>query len=150
MTLNPEQNPFRQLAISLTRKTGTSINKLETISKVERDTEAFKNGKLSLFENIKPIINKHKKPVLMIVDQLEELFTLSNVKEDAALQKSFLAQLTKSVEYIEKDSEFKGLFKLLIVIRSDFISHALNQVEFGKAISGIWNCTYSNEPRRLA
>ena len=64
--------------------------------------------------------------LLLIIDQFEELFTLTDSKD---LQHNFLDHLVEVTQ--------KGLkrFKLLLTMRSDFVSHSLGHSKFGQELS---------------
>ena len=125
-SFKPRKDPFYQVAASVVHSLEDGLTELDALKQIEKCAKDLKNGELSLFRIIERIIAKHNKPVLLIVDQFEELFTLS---PDKNLQGAFLKQL---LEASQKDLK---QFRLLLTMRSDFMSHALDHVEFGQALS---------------
>ena len=124
-SFKPRTDPFYQLATSVVHYLDDGFTELEALKQIEKCAKDLKDGELRLFRIIERIITKHNKPVLLIVDQFEELFTLN---PDRDLQHVFLTQL---LEVSEKDLQHR----LLLTMRSDFMSYALDHTEFGQALS---------------
>ena len=120
--LKPRKEPFNELSATLAKYTENTLS-------IKDYAEAFRREDLKLFNEIEFIITKHNKPLLLVIDQLEELFTLSNIQKDKNLQKDFLKRL---IEITQKDLKN---FRLFLTMRSDFMSHALGQPEFGQALN---------------
>ena len=124
-SFKPRKDPFYQLASSLVHSLEDGLGELDAIEKTEDCANKLREGKLKLFRIIERINTKYNKPVLLIVDQFEEIFTLN---PDKNLQHVFLAHL---LEASQKDLRYR----LLLTMRSDFMSHALDHAEFGQALS---------------
>ena len=125
-SFRPQSDPFYQLAASLVEYVeagNTTREKLQEIRGYARD---LRNNELQLSKVIENITKENNQPLVLIIDQFEEIFTLNPNKE---VQNDFLGQLTKVTK---KNTE---KFRLLLTMRSDFMSYALNHSEFGQALS---------------
>ena len=121
-SFRPQGKPFSGLASALAEHS-KSLNKAKRFVEYE---QGFKSGELRLPEVVSQIIEDHEKHFLVIIDQFEELFTLGLTKEQ---QHSFLEQIIQAVK------AGLGQFRLLLTMRSDFVSYALGHAEFGQALN---------------
>lgn len=124
----PHGEPFRKLASSFIEYLEGKLSKRERLKEVKRYAQDFKSdsNELRLVDVIEDILNEHNKSLLIIIDQFEELFTLTANKD---LQHKFLGHLVEAAQ-----KELPN-FKLLLTMRSDFISHSLGHAEFGQELS---------------
>ena len=124
----PHGEPFQKLATLLVDYLEEGLSEREKIKEVKDYVKDFQNddNKFQLVDVIDKILSKHNKSLLLIIDQFEELFTLTEGKD---LQHRFLDHLVGATQ--------KGLkrFKLLLTMRSDFVSHSLGHAEFGQELS---------------
>ncbi len=128
ISFRPHGEPFKKLAGALIDYSEGKLSEREKIKEVKHYTKDFQDdgNKLRLVDVIENILGKHDKSLLLIIDQFEELFTLTNSKD---LQHKFLGHI---VEVIQKALP---RFKLLLTMRSDFINHSLSHAEFGQELS---------------
>lgn len=118
-------DPFKELAASLVNCT-SGLNLLEKVEEISLCAESFREKPNQASRVIENIVRKEQRPLLLIVDQFEEVFTLA---EDKSLQNSFLDCI---VEIIKEE---QNQFKLILTMRSDFVSYALQHPEFSKALN---------------
>ena len=127
-SFRPHREPFKKLAGALIDYLDRDLNKREKLKEIKRYAQDFQSDKneLGIVDAIEDILDRHNQSLLLIIDQFEELFTLT---EDRSLQHKFLGHLVETTQ--------KGLprFKLLLTMRSDFISHSLGHAEFGQELS---------------
>ncbi len=128
-TFRPYKNPFKRLASALIDYLEPNLKRRERLKEIKNYAQDFQNNELRLTEVISDIVGEHSKPLLLIVDQLEELFT-SNSNESEKIANDFLDQLVEVVQ-----QENLGQFKLLLTIRSDFMKYALAYTELGEAMN---------------
>ncbi len=123
----PQYDPFYELASSLV-SFETDLTKRKRLKETKGYAEDFKNNTLDIFEVIKSIAKEKEKPLLLIADQFEELFTLNPKKN---LQHKFLDHLVT----IAKGKQRLFKFRFILTMRSDFVSRALHHTEFGKILN---------------
>ena len=125
-SFRPQGKPFKNLATALIEHLESKLSKREKLVEAKNYAKNFQKDELRVIDAIDDIVSKHNKPLMLIIDQFEELFTLTLDKD---LQHSFLEHI---VEATQKSSQH---FRLLVTLRSDFLSHALNYADFGQALS---------------
>ncbi len=120
----PKADPFYQLAYALVKH--VKDNFTDQLTEAEAIAEKLKKNELKLSRIIQSILNEKDRPLIMVIDQFEEVFTLNTDKEQ---QYNFLNQIT---QLIKEDIQ---QFRLMLTIRSDFMSYALGHDEFGKVLN---------------
>lgn len=113
--LSPGAHPFESLASTIYRVASTAPHDLEEF--IRRDAR----GLIKAVDRFVP----EGSPLLLIVDQFEELFTMT---DDDAERMHFLDTLTAAVQ------EPAGSVRVLITLRADFFDLPLQHPAFGKLL----------------
>jgi WD40 repeat protein len=125
-TLRPGRQPFEALALALSELLETpSENVLES----QALAKALQEKKLELTTLVSSILSNHpQRRLLIMVDQLEELFTInqhstisqySTTTEGSSEAANFLEVLLGAVQ------KLRGQFSLIVTLRADFIGALL-------------------------
>jgi WD40 repeat protein len=112
-TLRPGRQPFEALGLALNDLLETSSEPFES----QPFAGDLQEKKLELTGLVSTILSNHpRQRLLMVVDQLEELFTISEGDSEAA---NFLEVLLNAVQH------FQGQLSLIVTLRADFIGALL-------------------------
>ncbi len=115
----PKNNPFEELALKLLRfHTDYKIYKADLLQKL---TDSFSStDNMFVLRNELKIISEINKPIIIIIDQFEEIFT--NTRDD--VQSLFLNKLSKIFEDKNLD------VKILISLRVDFLENLFDYADY--------------------
>lgn len=118
----PGAHPFLALSAALMPVLEPDLSEVDQLIESEKLTNAFKEGSLSLHQLVERILAKHLEGarVLLIVDQFEELYTLSH---EADAERLFIDELLSTVA--TASDKRSSSFVLLLTLRADFMSQAL-------------------------
>ena len=123
----PKKAPLYQLATVLVESLELDLNEHEKLIETRNYAKGLENNEIKLSEVIENVIAKHNQQrLILIVDQFEELFTLTPSKE---LRESFLNQLA------EATSQYSEKFRVLIIIRLDFLNDVLSHKDLGQGLN---------------
>jgi tetratricopeptide (TPR) repeat protein len=116
--LVPTDQPLKALAralISLLEPAMDEVNRLAEASKL---AEHFRSGTISLYDIVERILEKHSgtNRVLIVVDQFEELYTLTS---DQEARRHFLDEL------LAASSRAGSKVNIVLTVRGDFVGKAL-------------------------
>ena len=132
VSFRPGNNPFEALARAIAplwqrRENGRRKNpQVQNRELVEREiTQAFKQNDETLSHIIKTLVQKPSTRLVLVVDQFEELYTLSPEDE----RPSFVDGLLKAVK-------LAPAFTLVLTLRADFYGYALSYRPFSDALQG--------------
>src|SRR5215208_6008436 len=118
--LTPGAHPLESLAMTLTSESESVIATSTLIDDLSRDPRS-----LPLFVK-RQLPPGNQTPVLLIIDQFEELFTLCHSQEERT---SFVENLLTAT------SESDGPLMLLITLRADFYAHCAAYVHLREALA---------------
>ena len=119
-TITPGSDPFRAVADALSTLVSQDARQL----KADELTERMMDRKDGLRTGYSNLVSDDPKPLLLVVDQFEELFTHDARDSDGASElrhsEQFIANLT--------DATLKGdgLVRIIATLRADFVGHCLN------------------------
>ncbi len=125
-------DPFQALAMALIPHYLPYENTQKQTTQQSEVAAALRDGRVPLTDYIDSV-RRHcdNKKLLLIVDQFEELFTISIDKE---VRKSFINLILHTVELISKNHNSPAC-SIIITLRSDFLSHVNDSSSFAKLIS---------------
>ena len=125
LSFRPGKNPFQSLAVVLVSALNLPSDK-RRLAELELDVNLQRDGTtLENFITYLTLLSSLSPRILLIADQFEEIYTLCT---DAEERRIFLDNLLYAVEKAP-------FFRLLITIRADFLSRALDDYEpFGRAL----------------
>lgn len=112
-SFRPQGRPFYELAKSLARL--TTSKPIEQAAETQDLIVKLEAGKIILSTLADLLPERNERQVLLVIDQFEELFTLGS---DHTQQERFLQVLLA-------DLDQPGPLTLLLVLRADFMGHAL-------------------------
>lgn len=116
MTLRPGRQPFEALSLALTDLLETHSER-EHLLESQELAKDLQQHKLELTTIISRVLSKHsQRRFLIVVDQLEELFTITEGESEAA---KFLEVLLNAVQQLQ------GQLSLIVTLRADFIGALL-------------------------
>ena len=129
-SFRPTNNPFYGLAKALLELFEPDMDTLERVSKAKQYADDFKNRAITLKDILEFKLQEipSKQRFLIVIDQFEELYTLSWESE----RNLFLDQL---LEVIEIESKKRTPDVILVTsLRADFYGYALSHPSLGKAL----------------
>jgi KaiC/GvpD/RAD55 family RecA-like ATPase len=116
----PRGDPFRELATALTLLLYPALDELERLKKRKQLADKLGERSLNLVDVVDLLLKKNPgKRLLLIADQLEELYTQNLAPER---QRQFVDELVAVVRAQAK----KPAFTLLLAMRVDFLSQVLD------------------------
>ncbi|MDK2408583.1 hypothetical protein QHH11_09905 [Aphanizomenon sp. PH219] len=129
-TFRPTNSPFYGLAKALLELFEPGMDTLKRVSKANEYVDYFKKENLSLKNILQFKLQEcsSKERFLIVIDQFEELYTLSLEDE----RNLFLDQLLEVIE-IESKKPIPDVI-LVITLRADFYGYALSHPALGKAL----------------
>nr|MDZ7997706.1 hypothetical protein [Aulosira sp. DedVER01a] len=129
-TFRPTNSPFYGLAKALLELFEPEMHTLERVIKAKKYVENFKKEDLTLKNILEFKFQEFssKERFLIVIDQFEELYTLSFEDE----RNLFLDQLLEVIE-IESKKRIPDVI-LVITLRADFYGYALSHPALGKAL----------------
>jgi len=110
--MTPGRDPFGELAVALTRISVFPTVDLE---------ETLRSGPLSLVDSARRLLPPDT-PLLLVIDQFEELFTLIDSEHDRS---TFLDLL------VETAAAQDGMIRIVLTMRADFMDRPLGYARFG-------------------
>ncbi|MEH1940771.1 MAG: WD40 repeat domain-containing protein [Nostoc sp.] len=126
----PNNNPFYGLATALIELFEPEMGSSERIKGIKKYLEDFKKENLTLKDILEYKLRKisYKDRFLIVIDQFEELYTLSLENE----KNIFLDQLLEVIELESKKRRPDVI--LVITLRADFYGDVLSHPALGKAL----------------
>ena len=120
LQMRPGNDPFQQLASALLPLYIPDLDETDQLIQGRKLTQALKDEDLTLTDVVAHIQNssQNKPTLLLIIDQFEELYTLTS---DQAVRRQFLDNLLVATE----NNDPTQPFKLLLTLRADFMGHVL-------------------------
>jgi WD40 repeat protein len=130
ITFRPNKSPLFQLANALLQWLEPEMDKLGRIGKCKKYAEQFKTQELILKDVLDVSLKESypQKKLLIVVDQFEEIYTLS--PEDEKL--IFLKQLLDVVEVESQKNSYNVV--VAIALRADFYGLALANLRLGQEL----------------
>ncbi len=126
-SFRPKNQPFDELALALIRQLEPNLDDTQKTIKVSKLAESLSKGTIQLNQVASQILaGQPNKRFLLIVDQLEELYTQSQDKEQ---QQRFIDTLLLAVN--QKN------ITLVFTLRADFYSDILSYTPFSNALQQI-------------
>jgi hypothetical protein len=132
-SLRPGNRPFHSLAAALIPLIRPMWNEIDILAEIGKLSRQFQNGDVLLQDVIEMIIEKNDGlRLLLVIDQFEELYTLS---QESETRQHFLDDLLATVKAFSKSGTV-GLprFTLVLTLRADFIGQALSYRPFADAL----------------
>lgn len=124
-SFRPKSLPFNELAAVLVRFLEPHLGEVEQAIKAEELAKAMREKRVSLASVVSRIVEKNPgKRFLLINDQFEELYTLSQDEE----QQRFLDELLSAVEAFAEKLPLD--FTLVFTLRADFYGSVLSYRRF--------------------
>ncbi len=129
-TFRPTNSPFYGLAKALLELFEPEMDTLERVTKAKKYVDNFKKEDLTLKNILEFKLQEFssRERFLIVIDQLEELYTLSLEYE----RNIFINQLLEVIE-IESQKRIPDVI-LVITLRADFYGYALSHPALGKAL----------------
>ncbi len=130
ITFRPNKSPLFQLANALLQWLEPDMDKLGRIGKCKKYAEQFKTRELILKDVLDVTLKEtsSQRNLLIVVDQFEEIYTLSSEYE----KQIFLEQL---LDVVEEESQ-KQSYNVVVVmtLRADFYGMALADLRLGEEL----------------
>jgi energy-coupling factor transporter ATP-binding protein EcfA2 len=116
--LVPTDQPFKALARALVPLLEPTLGEVDRLAEATKLAEHFRSGTISLYEIVERILEKQSGTdrVLIVVDQFEELYTLTS---DAEASRRFLDEL------LAASSRAGSKANVALTLRGDFVGRAL-------------------------
>lgn len=125
-SFRPQSQPFYGLASALVRLLKPELDEIQQPGRAAELLVDIKQGHLTLLQVITSILQKNpEKRLLFAIDQFEELYTQCL---DIQEQQKFVDVLLEAIK------SFPHHFTLVLTLRADFFSYALNYLPFGEAL----------------
>ena len=123
----PGGRPFHSLAAALLPLLDPTLSEIDQLIESQKLADALSENSLILNQLLERILGKYErtKRLLLLVDQLEEVYTLSS---DISVQKSFISRLLEPFEI--GTSGYQPPVALVLTLRADFMGQALADREF--------------------
>ena len=133
LQLRPGAEPFHALAGALVPRLEPEMSRTARMVESARLAEALADGTISVAKVVHNIrdVDPRVGPLLFIVDQFEELYTLC---PDVAMQRRFQDLLFETAFGAAGDGAGAGLVRLALTLRADFMGHATAYRPFSDAI----------------
>jgi len=133
-TCRPQNAPLREISVTLIDALyQTELNEINRISEIKALTSGLEQQTLELTDIIARIFDKHPTTrLLLVIDQFEELYTLS----PTTTQSLFLNHLLNFLEQHTTPPKTT----VLITLRADFLGYALSHPKLAKLLD-----TYRNK-----
>jgi len=133
-TCRPQNAPLREISVTLIDALyQTELNEINRISEIKALTAGLEQETLELTDIIARVFDKHPDTrLLLVIDQFEELYTLS----PTTTQSLFLNHLLNFLEQHTTPPKTT----VLITLRADFLGYALNHPKLAKLLD-----TYRNK-----
>ncbi|MEA5507212.1 trypsin-like peptidase domain-containing protein [Halotia wernerae UHCC 0503] len=123
-SFRPKIHPVDELAAVIVRLREPKETKIQQDIDAGKLADALRDGQLTHTFLSQVLSENEDKRLLLVVDQLEELYTsCSDVKE----RQLFLNQLLKAAKLVQN-------FTLLLTLRADFLGYALSDRRFADAL----------------
>jgi hypothetical protein len=129
--IRPGSDPYLSLAAALTPLLEGASGGTHLALESSKLAAALKAGEVTLSSLVERLLGQDSSSerFLLVVDQFEELFTLT---QDAEERRAFLAELLAAAGI--RDSGRPSRFKLLLTLRADFMGQALADRPFADAL----------------
>jgi hypothetical protein len=116
--LVPTDQPLKALARALVQLLEPTLDEVDRLAKAARLAEHFRSGTISLYDIVELILEKQSGTdrVLIVVDQFEELYTLTS---DEEARRRFLDEL------LAASSGTASKANVALTLRGDFVGKAL-------------------------
>jgi len=125
-SLRPGREPFRELAYALLPLLEAEMSETDRLREVPKLSEALRRGEIPLADVLRRVLERTGRTRLLVVlDQFEELFTLSEESEHSA----FLDLWLKALEAPNPP------WRVLLTLRADFLAQALLHRPFAAALN---------------
>jgi uncharacterized delta-60 repeat protein len=125
-SLRPGREPFRELAYALLPLLEAEMSETDRLREVPKLSEALRSGEIALADALRRILERTGRTRLLVVlDQFEELFTLSDETERNAFLDLWLQALETSAPP----------WRVLLTLRADFLGQALLHRPFAAALN---------------
>lgn len=123
-SFRPQSQPFYGLASALVRLLKPELDEIQQPGRAAELLADMAQGKLTLPQAVASILERHPtKRLLLVVDQFEELYTLSSDREQERFVDALLAAVHSAPRRLT----------LVLTLRADFLSYVLNYPPFGEA-----------------
>jgi WD40 repeat protein len=118
--LRPGREPFRALASALITVLEPELSKTDQLTEGRKLTERLRAGSLSLADVIGRIVQEHSgRRFLLVIDQLEELYSLGRLESSSVMPEAVLNQLVGALRSPEE------AVRLVVTVRADFLAPLL-------------------------
>lgn len=125
VTLRPSDRPLHALANALISPIEDPLHRIDRLREVRKLADDLRSAKNVLRDLVDELIWQNAAtPLLLVIDQFEELYTLCR---DAEEQQIFLERLLEVVDHSLN-------FSLVITLRADFLGQALSSHQFAAAL----------------
>jgi WD40 repeat protein len=116
--LVPSAEPLKALAKALVPLWEPTLNRLQQLARAKELAAHFRSGTISLYDIVEDILEKESGTdrVLIVVDQFEELYTLTSDEEAC---RRFLDELLAASSHAESKAN------IALALRGDFVGKAL-------------------------
>ncbi|WP_107667850.1 CHAT domain-containing protein [Cyanothece sp. BG0011] len=117
----PNDNPFEGFVKAISQLTNNSSDRFQELQlevNLENDTTAISNYLNQIIQN-----SSYSSHLLLVIDQFEELFTISNQSQ----REAFLNSLLTAIHTVDK-------LTVIITLRADFLGNLLNSVQWGELL----------------
>jgi WD40 repeat protein len=118
-------NPFKALAAALVPLLTPEMNQIDQLEEIPKLADKLQEGTVTLVDVIQKILQNHPnhQHLLLIADQFEEVYATHVPGQD-----QFIDGLLAAVQALPRQ------LKLIVTIRADFLSFALNYPPLGDAL----------------
>jgi ABC-type branched-subunit amino acid transport system substrate-binding protein len=125
------KNPFKALAAALVPLLTLEMSQTDQLEEIPKLADKLQQGTVALVDVIQKILQKHPhhSHLLLIGDQFEELYANHFTEPDQVTeQHQFIDILLEAVQTLPRQ------LKLIVTLRADFLSFALNYPPLGDAL----------------
>jgi len=126
-SLRPGDRPFQALAAALVPLLEPKLLETDLLHETSKMADLLIKDELRLLDVVERLLKKNRAPLVIVVDQLEELF--AHCEEKATRQK-FLASLLDVIEAMRSSNQLvtdTQYVSIVFTLRSDFLEQALSQ-----------------------
>ena len=126
-TMVPGAQPLRALAAALVGLLEPELSEIDLLVEASKLTAALVSGAVSVHDVAERVLRRQSgtERLLLVVDQWEELYTLTH---DAAERAGFIGQLL--------DTSARGRLSVVLTLRGDFVGQALANRRLADALQG--------------
>ncbi len=131
--LRPGSQPFHELANALLPLLEPQMTETDRLIEIPKAAKAFQQGELALRHMVERILQKNPETsrLLLIMDQFEELYTLS---PNPATRQAFLDLLLQTIPQSPDHPVTPSPLHLILTLRADFLGQVLSYRPFADAL----------------